>query len=331
MKYFCPSLKPQEGLVLWWSGLRGAVGLLIAIEVSESKSADQDVVARERSVLLYVSALTVTTLGIFGPTIGWLNKFVGLTGTTITELQQCATLPSTPHPAPAPAPAEPDAACPACRRYDYLHNVLKLLSREEERFLREKPRYVAPGGDVDRALLRKLIHDDSAHHKNEDGLQKPATQRELPAPATRLRRGLRYSIKKMGDMSGAMGLGSISGKSALRARLPSWAMGGAAADLRLAEMAEKTAAAPPRNSVLLDMMHTGGVDPMQKRRTLAQAERDQEMAWLRRLYLQLVIRRIGEHLDIEAVARRFTVRPKQHGARAFLPPSTATVHALPAR
>ena len=118
-----------------------------------------DVVARERSVLLYVSALTVTTLGIFGPTIGWFNRFVGLTGTTITELQQYDylhnVLQPTEEPEHLPSRSElPAHVCGSGRAVAstfLVWQVLKLLSREEERFLRHKGRYVPPGTEVDGA------------------------------------------------------------------------------------------------------------------------------------------------------------------------------------
>ena len=88
MKKLCPCLRKEEGIVLWWAGLRGAVGLLIAIEISETRKPGASFIARERTILVYVSVLTTATLVIFAPTIGWLLKKVGLLEVTLNQQQQ---------------------------------------------------------------------------------------------------------------------------------------------------------------------------------------------------------------------------------------------------
>ena len=66
----------KDATVLWWGGLRGAVGLSLALsldEFGERGIIDEDVTDR---FLLYVSVVTVMTLVINGPTTGALMKAI---------------------------------------------------------------------------------------------------------------------------------------------------------------------------------------------------------------------------------------------------------------
>lgn len=97
LKKSCPALTRKDFVVLWWAGLRGAVGLLIAIEVAEtprstSASPDGAPLVRQRTILLYVSSLTLVTLTFFAPTIGWLLRKLNMMKKAVSEEQQVAFL-----------------------------------------------------------------------------------------------------------------------------------------------------------------------------------------------------------------------------------------------
>jgi len=87
----------KDAIVMWWSGLRGAVGLLVAIEVAEKPfdtTTEEGLHQEERAemILLFVSMLTVTTLVIFAPTISWLLRKLNMLDQTEVEHRRTTLL-----------------------------------------------------------------------------------------------------------------------------------------------------------------------------------------------------------------------------------------------
>ncbi|KAL1522825.1 hypothetical protein AB1Y20_017794 [Prymnesium parvum] len=83
-----PWLDAKDGLTLWWSGLRGAVGLLIAIIVVHTPTVEAAKAARQMCIFIYVATLTIGTMAIMAPTIGWLLHKLRKLDKTIDAKQQ---------------------------------------------------------------------------------------------------------------------------------------------------------------------------------------------------------------------------------------------------
>ena len=87
--FFSPLLKRtgygltwEEGCVLVWGGLRGAVGLALALIVEQDNTLDR--VVRDR-ILFHVAGIAGLTLLINGTTCGWLVDKLGLTKVSTQE------------------------------------------------------------------------------------------------------------------------------------------------------------------------------------------------------------------------------------------------------
>lgn len=72
----------REGVVLWWGGLRGAVGLSLALFLDEYGEQGVLPEGSSKKVLFYVIVTTVFTLTLNGPTTGRLMHAVGLVDRT---------------------------------------------------------------------------------------------------------------------------------------------------------------------------------------------------------------------------------------------------------
>ena len=72
----------EEGCVLVWGGLRGAVGLALALIVEQDNTIDR--LTRDR-ILFHVAGIAGLTLLINGTTCGWLVDKLGLTKVSAQE------------------------------------------------------------------------------------------------------------------------------------------------------------------------------------------------------------------------------------------------------
>eukprot|EP00931_Biecheleriopsis_adriatica_P021027 TRINITY_DN13879_c0_g2_i1.p1 TRINITY_DN13879_c0_g2~~TRINITY_DN13879_c0_g2_i1.p1 ORF type:complete len:924 (-),score=156.68 TRINITY_DN13879_c0_g2_i1:406-3177(-) len=86
-------LQWQEAAVMVWGGLRGAVGLALAVEMGNTSidklgdALDADAIGRRKYILFQVGMFTTLTLVINAPTTGfWLRKLGLIRTTTMQEL-----------------------------------------------------------------------------------------------------------------------------------------------------------------------------------------------------------------------------------------------------
>ncbi|CAE8590570.1 unnamed protein product [Polarella glacialis] len=82
----------QECIMMVWGGLRGAVGLAMAVEVAtvtvdhQGNALDNDTMLRRKYIMLQVGVFTTMTLVINAPTTGWITRKLGLVKPSKTEV-----------------------------------------------------------------------------------------------------------------------------------------------------------------------------------------------------------------------------------------------------
>lgn len=82
MKRLGYGLNLREGVILSWGGLRGAVGLTLALMVVANTNIPEDV---RGQILFFAAGIVALTLTINATTIGWLLRKLGLAHHTLVE------------------------------------------------------------------------------------------------------------------------------------------------------------------------------------------------------------------------------------------------------
>lgn len=76
LKRFGYGLTPRESVILSWGGLRGALGLTLALMVSYTTSIPEDI---RHQILFQTAGIVTLTLTLNATTIGWMLRKLGLT------------------------------------------------------------------------------------------------------------------------------------------------------------------------------------------------------------------------------------------------------------
>lgn len=84
MKHLGYGLSKRESVILTWGGLRGALGMTLALMVSYAPGIPEDI---RRQILFFTAGIVTLTLSVNATTMRWLLKRLGLINTTSARSQ----------------------------------------------------------------------------------------------------------------------------------------------------------------------------------------------------------------------------------------------------